>query len=76
MKNQEANKEELESAGRISKFLNIWFGAIAALEVGFSITKDNNIIISDLNTGLSSTFTPERFQEIYKKWAKENAIEE
>lgn len=61
-----------EAAGRISFFLKSFFATMGALEVSFYITKDYEIIIKDLKTGLSSTFTPERFQQVYDKWAKEN----
>lgn len=63
-----------EAAGKISLFLETLFATIEALEVSFCITKDNQIIILDNMTGLSSTFTPEKFQETYKKWAKKEPI--
>lgn len=59
-----------EAAGRISFFLEAFFKTVEALEVSFYITKDCKIIIQDNQTGLSSTFTPEEFQEKYIEWAK------
>lgn len=66
------DKNKQEAAGRISMFLEVFFATVGALEVSFYITKDCKIIIQDNQTGLSSTFTPEEFQEKYMEWAKKN----
>ncbi|OZV12310.1 hypothetical protein CIW83_09430 [Tissierella sp. P1] len=67
-------EKKKEASGRISFFLEMFFTNLGALEMGFAITKDCEVIITDCKTGLSSTFTPDKFQEAYEKWAKENNI--
>jgi len=66
------DEKKKEASERISFFLEVFFTTAGALEMGFAVTKDNKIMIVDEKTGLSSTFTPEQFQETYDKWAKEN----
>lgn len=63
-----------EASGRMSIALEMMFATLGALEVTLGITSSGDVVVIDNKTGLSSTFTSEKFQETYDKWAKKNNV--
>lgn len=63
-------EKKKEASERISLGLELIFGTLQSLELGFAITKNSSIRIINTQTRLSKTFTPEEFEKTYDQWEK------